>query len=212
MALAIAGAGASHAQKTQQRNAKPQTTSADQLLSLGDYYSRNNDMTDQADSYYKRVIVTSPGSPQAGTAQYNRGSYWHKKYNLLREKQQGSSRDALKALDEAEGQYYDFIDKYAVPTTSIGLLADAEFNLALVYLQKNKISDAMGWLNIIIYRDAKRDGQIYIYRVIWSSNAGDVVDRNVDSLQLATFTASLIGKGLSVDQVISQVKQWCRKQ
>jgi tetratricopeptide (TPR) repeat protein len=195
----------------QQQAQVSQKVSADQLLSLGDYYLRRNDITDAADRYYRQVVTNFPGSQQAGFAQYNRGSYWHRKSYLLRERK-GSDREAHAALTEAEGQYYDYINRDAVRTNTIGLLADAEFNLALVYLQKNRPNDAIGWLNQLAYHDASRDPQVYIYRVVWSSNPTDVIDRKVDSAGLAKFTLSIASKGLSMDQLVSQVKQWCRKQ
>jgi len=195
----------------QQQRQTNQRASADQLLSLGDYYLRKNDITDAADRYYRQVVTNFPGSQQAGFAQYNRGSYWHRKFYLLRERK-GSDREAQAALIEAEGQYYDYINYDAVKTNTIGLLADAEFNLALVYLQKNRPNDAIGWLNQLAYHDGPRDPQVYIYRVVWSSNPADVIDRKVDSAALAKFTLSVAGKGLSMDQLVSQVKQWCRRQ
>src|SRR6185437_2131474 len=42
----------------------------DKLLSLGDFYYRNNDVSDKADTYYKQVIRNSPQSQTAGYAQY----------------------------------------------------------------------------------------------------------------------------------------------
>jgi tetratricopeptide (TPR) repeat protein len=195
------------AQKSQQRS-----MTADRLLSLGDFYLKNNDITDAADRYYKQVINSFPGTRQAGVAQFNRGSYWQKKFYILREKGSANSKAAQSALIEAEGQYYDFIDKFADTTNTTDLLADAGFNLALVYLQRNNSAYAVGWLNRMLNSITKRDGQVYIYFVVWSSNPADVVDRNVDSTALANFTRVSIGSGLTVDQVFSQVKQWCRKQ
>lgn len=201
---------------------QPTIMTPDKLLLLGDFYLKNNDVTDAADRYYKLLTSNFPGTRQAGVAQYNRGSYWQKKFYILREEKEGASQRALAALNQAEGQYYDFIDKFAEQTNTTDLLADAAFNLALVYLQNDKATNinrtvdnrtlAVGWLNVMLYRLTNRDGQVYIYRVVWSSNPSDVVDRNVNSAQLATFAREAINSGLSVDQVVSQVKQWCRKQ
>src|SRR5690242_3614844 len=58
---------------------------ADKLLSLGDFYYRNGDVSDKADAYYKQVIRNSPGSQAAGYAQYNRGSYWFRKFYVIKE-------------------------------------------------------------------------------------------------------------------------------
>lgn len=194
------------------QKARQTSMTADRLLALGDFYLKNNDVTDLADRYYKQVTNSFPGTREAGVAQYNRGSYWQKKFYILREKQGANNKEAQAALVEAEGQYYDFVDKFAEKTNTTDLLADAAFNLALVYLQRNNPTYAVGWFNRMLYGITKRDGQVYIYRVVWSSNPSDVVDRNVDSTELAKFTRDTISSGSSVDQVVSQVKQWCRKQ
>src|SRR5689334_1246933 len=96
---------------------------ADKLLSLGDFYYRNGDVSDKADAYYKQVIRNSPGSQAAGYAQYNRGSYWFRKFYVIKEQY---SKEDRSALTQAEGQYYDFIDKFAQQTNTTGLLSDAE--------------------------------------------------------------------------------------
>lgn len=181
-------------------------------LALGDFYLRKDDVTDAADLYYKKVVAEcSKTTKQAGIAQYNRGVYWQKKFYILKEKTGKVDKPALAALTEAEGQFHDFLKFFVAPSNTGDLLADADFNLALVYLQKGRGDLAKGWLNQIIYKDAKQDGKIYIYRVVWSSNPNDVVDRNYDAAQMAQFTHYTIERGLSVDQVISQVKQWCRR-
>ena len=187
-------------------------TGSDKLLSLGDFYLRSDDVTDAADQYYKRLVNSFPGTRNAGVAQYKRGVYWQKKFYILKQRNGKIDRVALSALTEAEGQFYDFIDKFAASTNTLDLLADAEFSLAFVYLQKNQRKDAIGWLNQTIYKDAKQDGKIYIYRVVWSTDENDVLDRNYGATQLAQFTRDTIEKGLSPDQVISQVTQWCRRQ
>jgi hypothetical protein len=189
-----------------------QRKDADKVLALGDFYLKHNDVTDAADRYYKQVIISAPGTRQAGLAQYNRGSYWHKKFYILRERKGANTSNQQSALIEAEGQYYDFVDKFADKTDTTDLLADASYNLALVYLQRNNRAYALGWLNRMLNGATARDPQIYIYRVVWSSNPADVIDRTVDAKGLTMFTRDAISSGLSVDQVISQVKQWCRRQ
>jgi hypothetical protein len=57
----------------------------DKLLSLGDFYYRTNDITDAADRYYRQVIRNAPLSQTAGHAQFNRGSYWFRKYFVVKE-------------------------------------------------------------------------------------------------------------------------------
>jgi tetratricopeptide (TPR) repeat protein len=182
---------------------------ADKLLALGDFYLRKNDITDAADRYYRQAIQSSPRSQAAGYAQFNRGQYWFRKYYLLREQ---FSKEDRSALSQAEGQFYDFINKFAEPNNVTGLLSDAEFYLALVYLQEGKRNYASGWLNRMLSEAVDKDRLVNIYKVIWTSNAADIVDRNVDAKQLALLTRQLIDKGLSFTAVVSEVKRWCQRQ
>ena len=182
---------------------------ADKLLSLGDFYFRNNDVSDAADRYYKQAIRSAPGTQTAGYAQYNRGSYWFRKFYIVKEQY---SKEERAALVEAEGQYYDFIDKFAQQTKTIGLLADAEFYLALVYLQQGKRDYAIGWLNRLSAEAAKQDQMVYVHKVVWSSKPGDIVDRNVDAAQLAAFTRQAIEKGGDTNAIILDIRRWCLRQ
>lgn len=189
--------------------AQAKSLTPDKLLSLGDFHYRNNDITDVADRYYRQAIRNAPGSETAGHAQYNRGSYWFRKYFVVKEQY---SKEDRSALLEAEGQYYDFIDKFAKQTNTIGLLADAEFYLALVYLQQGKREYAIGWLNRMQSEAAKDDNSVHVYRVVWSSKPGDIVDREVDAAQLATFARQTIQRGGDADSVVQEIKRWCQRQ
>ena len=182
---------------------------ADKLLSLGDFYFRNNDVTDAADRYYKQAIRSAPGSQTAGYAQYNRGSYWFRKFYIVKEQ---SSKEDRAALVEAEGQYYDFIDKFARQTNTIGLLSDAEFYLALVYLQQGRRDHAIGWLNRMAEEAVKQDKMVSVHKVVWSSKPADIVDRNVDAAQLAAFTRQAIQKGGDTNAIILDIRRWCLRQ
>lgn len=179
------------------------------LLELGDYYYRSNDISNAADRYYQQAIRSSPGSQTAGNAQYNRGSYWFRKFYVVKEQY---SKEDRAALSEAEGQYYDFIDKFAKQTNTVGLLADAQFYLALVYLEQGKRDYAVGWLNRMLAEAVREDSSVYVYKVVWSSKPGDVVDRNVGAEQLATYARQVIQKGGDTDTIILDIKRWCQRQ
>jgi tetratricopeptide (TPR) repeat protein len=182
---------------------------ADKLLSLGDFYFRNNDVTDAADRYYKQAIRSAPTSQTAGYAQFNRGSYWFRKFYVKKEQYSKEDRGALL---QAEGQYYDFIDKFAKQTNTVGLLSDAEFFLALVYLQQGKRDYAIGWLNRMAAEAVKQDQMVYVHKVVWSSKPGDIVDRNVDAAQLAAYTRQMIQKVGDTNAVIAEIRRWCLRQ
>ena len=201
---AVAATGQKKAAPVQQRG-----LTADKLLSLGDFYLRSNDVSDAADRYYKQAILSAPGTQTAGYAQFNRGSYWFRKFYVLKEQY---SKEDRRALSEAEGQYYDFIDKFARQTNTIGLLADAEFYLALVYLQQGKREYAIGWLNRMSAEAVKEDQTVYVNRVVWSSKPGDIVDRNVGAAQLAAFTRQAIQRNRDTNAVILEIKRWCLRQ
>lgn len=186
-----------------------QALGADKLLSLGDFYFRTNDVSDAADRYYKQAIRSAPGSQTAGHAQYNRGSYWFRKFYVVKEQY---SKEERAALVEAEGQYYDFIDKFARQTNTTGLLSDAEFYLALVYLQQGKRNHAIGWLNRMTAEAVKQDQMVYVHKVVWSSKPADIVDRNVDAAQLAAFTRQAIEKGGDTNAIILEIRRWCLRQ
>jgi tetratricopeptide (TPR) repeat protein len=179
------------------------------LLELGDYYYRSNDISNAADRYYQQAIRSSPGSQTAGYAQYNRGSYWFRKFYVVKEQY---SKEDRSALSEAEGQYYDFIDKFAKQTNTVGLLADAQFYLALVYLEQGKREYAVGWLNRMLAEAVREDSSVYVYKVVWSSKPGDIVDRNVGAEQLATYARQVIEKGGDTDTIILDIQRWCQRQ
>ena len=186
-----------------------QVLSPDKLISLGDYYANSNDVSDAADRYYKQAMRSDPRSQAAGVAQYNRAGYWFRKFYVLREQY---SKEDWEALVEAETQYYNFIDKIANETGTTELLSDAEFNLALVYLQQGKKDNAIGWLNMMMGKGAPPDRSVYIYKVVWSSKPGDVVDRTVDAAKLAAFARQAIEKSKDLDSALSEIKRWCQKQ
>jgi tetratricopeptide (TPR) repeat protein len=197
-------------QAQQRISAQQRALTPDKLLSLGDFYFRNNDVSDRADAYYRQAIHNAPaGSQTAGYAQYNRGSYWFRKFYVVKEQE---SKEDRAALLQAEGQFYDFIDKFAKQTNTIGLLSDAEFYLALVYLQEGKRDYAIGWLNRMLAEAVKQDQMVYVYKVIWTSKPGDIVDRNVDAAQLAAFARDAIAKSGDVNSVVIEIKRWCQKQ
>ena len=54
--------------------------------------------------------------------------------------------------------------------------------------------------------------EVYVYKVVWSSKPGDIVDRNVNAAQLANYARQVIQKGGDTDAVILDIKRWCQKQ
>ena len=82
----------------------------------------------------------------------------------------------------------------------------------MVYLQQGKREYAIGWLNRMLAEAVKQDQSIYVYKVVWSSKPGNIVDRNVDAASLANYARRAIQKGGDSDAVILDIKRWCQKQ
>lgn len=207
--LVCLATGSAAAQPAANQTTQSQVLGPDKLLSLGDYYATKNDVSDAADRYYRDAIRTGPGSQAAGVAQFNRGSYWFRKFYVLREQY---SKEDSSALKEAETHYYNFIDTVAKETKTMELLSDAEFYLALVYLQQGKPGYAIGWLNKMLEETVSQDRSVYVYMIVWSSKPADVVDRNVDAKQLAVFARQAIQRSSNLESVLLDIKRWCQKQ
>jgi tetratricopeptide (TPR) repeat protein len=201
----VAGVG----QKARQQRTVAPANQPQQLLERADFYLRTDDISDTADHLYKQIIDSYPTSSEAGHAQYNRGTYWQRKFYILKART-GSENTA--SLKEAESQFYNFLQKFGNSSAFTGLTADAHFYLALVYLQLDNRNNAIGWLNLMAAGVAERDSAVYVSTVIWSPDPVDLLDRNVNSRYLAQETKKLIQKNLPFDKVVSGVRSWCRKQ
>jgi tetratricopeptide (TPR) repeat protein len=201
----IAGVG----QRSRQQRTIAPTNQPQQLLERADFYLRTDDTSDVADHLYKQIVDNYPTSSEAGYAQYNRGSYWQRKFYILKAKTGVENTAALKA---AESEFYNFLQKFRNSSNYTGLIADAHFYLALVYLQQGNRDNAMGWLNLMNSDVADRDSTVYVYKVVWSPEALDLLDRNVSSRYLAQETKKLIQRNLPFQKVVSGVRSWCRKQ
>lgn len=53
---------------------------------------------------------------------------------------------------------------------------------------------------------------VHVYKVVWSSKPGDIVDRDVNAAQLATFTREAIEKGGDTNAIILEIRRWCLRQ
>ncbi len=157
-----------------------------------------------------------PNTPEAATAQYNLGSYYHRKFYIQREKK---LKEEYVLLVEAQGQYEDYVSRYAWKTKSPDWLADAYFNLALVFLQRGDNKKAEEFLGKM-YGAAPYDRTTQVYQVIWSPNTKDIIDSNFDSKQLAEYANSCIYSyaysvqqvqaGPPFDTIIEKIKLWCK--
>lgn len=183
-------------------------SSADQLLKLGFFYYNNDDITDKAATQFRAVISKYPKSTEAETAQYYLGSYYQRKYYVQLEKYR---KPDARALESAKKEYRAYTDRY-YKTGSRQWLADAFFNLALVYLQTGDARNAGFELSKMGGASAL-DNSTYIYQVIYSQSYDDVLDGNFNSKALADYTAVLIkGTKPSFKQTVNSIRDWCRRQ
>jgi tetratricopeptide (TPR) repeat protein len=186
------------------------------MLAKADVYYKNNDITDRAAVEYRAVRDRFPKTQEAATAQYFLGSYYHRKFYIQREKQ---LKEDYGLLVEAQGQYEDYVNRYAWKVKSPDWLADAYFNLALVFLQRGENKRAEESLGKM-YGAAPYDRTTNVYQVIWSPNSRDLIDSSYDSKQLAEFANSLIysyaysqqqvRKSPPFETIVEKIKLWCK--
>ncbi|MCM3872594.1 MAG: tetratricopeptide repeat protein [Pyrinomonadaceae bacterium] len=187
------------------------------VLALADLYYKNNDISDKAAVQYRKVRDQFPKSKEAETAQYFLGSYYHRKFYIQREKK---LKEDYGLLVEAQGQYEDYTGKYAWRSKSPDWLADAYFNLALVFLQRGDSKKAEEFLGKM-YGAAPYDRTTHVYQVVWSPNTKDLIDASFDSKQLAEYANSLIysyaygqqqalPQGPPFEIIVEKIKLWCK--
>lgn len=186
------------------------------MLAKADVYYKNNDISDRAAVEYRAVRDRFPKTPEAATAQYFLGSYYHRKFYIQKEKK---LKEEYGLLVEAQGQYEDYASKYAWRSKSPDWLADAYFNLALVFLQRGENKRAEEFLGKM-YGAAPYDRTTHVYQVIWSPNTKDIIDSSFDSKQLAEYANSLIysyaytqqktQRGPPFESIVEKIKLWCK--
>lgn len=194
-------------QQQRQMEVAPQCKGAGPCLTLGLFYFNNDDITDKVAHLFKTVITQYPKNDEAETAQYYLASYYQRKFYILRER---TRKEDASLLQQAQREYFNYIDRYS-NSGSGKWLTDAHFNLALVFSQQR---DQKGAANILdrMINAAGRDGQTYLYQVVWSSNPADVVDGYWDARALADYTRSLVNSGRPCEQLVPAIKKWCQSQ
>jgi hypothetical protein len=186
--------------------AQQQQNSPDQLLKLGFFYYNNDDITDKAATQFRAVMSKYPKSDEAETAQYYLGSYYQRKYYI--ELAQYRKEDNA-ALASAKKEYRAYTDKY-YKGDKHQWLGDAFFNLALVFLQMNDPTNA-GYELEKMNKASSLDGTVYLYEIIYSPNADDVIDGSFQTGALADYASSVFKNSRqSFTQKVAALKQWCR--
>ena len=183
-------------------------STAEQCLSLGLFYYNNDDISDKASQQFKLVMTRYPRSAkQVETAQYYLASYYQRKY-YIQVQRLGVGKGGSAVLKLAAAEYRNYTDQY-YKSGSSQWLADAFFNLALVYLQMGDTTSAYNELSKM--RDAEwRDQSVYVYEVVWSLRPEDVVNGSLSTSSLANFALGGLKHYDSFDQTVSLIKGWCQ--
>jgi len=188
------------------------------ILAVADLYYKNNDISDKAAIQYRKVRDQFPTAKEAETAQYFLGSYFHRKFYIQREKK---LKEDYGLLVEAQREYENYASKYAWKSKAPDWLADAYFNLALIFLQKGDNKKAEEFLGKM-YGAAPYDRTTQIYQVIWSPNTRDIIDASFDSKQVAEYANSMIYsyaysqpygqmlQGPPFETIVEKIKLWCK--
>ena len=177
------------------------------LLAQGIAYYNNDDITDKAAVQFRQILRKYRDAAEAEEAQYYLASYYQRKFYIIKRNQGREDRGALLT---AKTEYSNYTLKY-FNKGSKKWLSDAFFNLALVYLEL-KDSKRAAWELNKMCDHAGRDPNVYIYEVVWSPDAGDVVDANHNSYALGDFTRSVLkdNAGYSVQDLVNIIKRWLR--
>jgi hypothetical protein len=194
-----------HASAQQQQQQATRSRSLDR----GMFYLINNDTSDKAAREFKQVIKNYPGSQEAEDAQYALGLYYHRKYYISKEKWR---RTFSESLTSASAAYREYATRYSTHGSG-NWLSDARFNLSLVYMEGGAFEAAVNELSRIILYDSGRDPVINVYKLIWSPDADDVIDKDFDARELAEHTrtlAQLYKYSPDIERVVLPLKRWCK--
>ncbi|HEX7312444.1 MAG TPA: tetratricopeptide repeat protein [Pyrinomonadaceae bacterium] len=197
---------ASAIQKGRTRKAQVEGSTPEQIYSIGFFYYNNNEIKDdKAARQFQYVIDKFPSSAEAEKAQFFLGSYYHRKFNMQRQR---SVETGSETLTKARDAYEAYIKKYP-KGGPCECLSDAYFNLSIVHMQLRETAQARQRLNTM-KETSRIDPTVYVYQVIWSFSSKDIIDSHFDTVNLANYADQI--SGLDTDLFIKQLKLWCMSQ
>jgi hypothetical protein len=183
--------------------------SAKQCLSAALSLYNNDDITDNAARQFENVIRRHGQTPEAEAARYYLASYYQRKYYIQIDRVRRADPELLRA---AGGHYHAYIKEHSYAGSG-KWLTDAHFNLALAYLQLDDRGGADDILSRMLSA-ASRDGETYVYQIVWSQDSDDVIDANMNAHALANYARTLVqpGKGgsRSFGDVVTTLRKWCQ--
>jgi hypothetical protein len=174
--------------------------SAAQLLKEGSRYQAADDTSDRAPEVYRQLIMKYPKSAQAEAAQYFLGAFYERKFFIL---EQRSNVQDWDSMNKAENELYVYLGRYPRGF----YLADAYQSLAIVALRRGYRGSAKS-LYGKMREAAGKDRKVYIFRLTWSPNTGDVIKGYCDTSSLASASIDAIDKESSFDGVIGILTNW----
>jgi hypothetical protein len=179
------------------------------ILDLGLYYYNNDDLSGKAEQSFKQLLAKKyDGTEQAETAQYYLAAYYQRKFYIQRVKRHVDDWNTLK---QSATEYRNYTNKYYWGGRHTWL-CDAFFNLAMVNLQLGETGNALNELSKI-KEASSRDGTIYVYQVVWSSQSQDVVDSNLSALRLADCARqAALNNPKYFERAVSVIRQWAQGQ
>ena len=185
---------------------------AQQALMKAHFYYNNDDIKDEAARQYRLVISQYRGTKEAEIAQFYLGSYYHRKYYILKERYAKPDDSALK---EAATAYQTYINNFSRAGNHTWL-AESYFNLALIYLQRGeaRVQDPLNEL----LKVASLDQTVYLYQVVWSRRPSSVVDYYIPTQALAQYTLALINPAAqsaapsNFETTVAKLTTWCQSQ
>jgi hypothetical protein len=184
---------------------RPQESGAARLLNEGTYYQSGDDISDRAADSYRQLILKYPKTTQAEQAQFFLGTYYQNKFFIVEYRQK---RQDWSSFNQAEDALRTYITKY--PRGSY--LADAYYSLALISLRRGYNNqyrqDAKSLLDMMSKQGV--DGQIYVYKVVWSPYPEDVVKLTCQKNSLAAGELTLINRISTFEGFRTASGEWCR--
>lgn len=178
------------------------TPSAAQLLKQGSSYQAADDTSDRAADIYRQLIRLFPKSLEAEAAQFFLGTYYHRKFFIL--EQRNRTQD-WESLNRAEEELFKYKGKYPKGH----YLSDTFHALATIAMRRGYTNSAVSYLQAM-KQSAGADKKVYIFRMTWSPNTNDVVKRYCDTGALADTSLQLANRKLPFDSVMTEVTKWAR--
>lgn len=178
-----------------------------ELLDRGIAYYNNDDVTDKAVTVLRTILTRYSTSPEAEDAQYYLASYYQRKFYIIK---RNKGRNDQLSLTRARTEYANYTRTY-FKKGSKKWLSDAFFNLALVHFQLNDSQKGVWELNKMCDY-WWMDTEVYLYEVIWSPDAADVIDGSFNSYSLGDFvrTYETQNPKHSFQDLVNMIERWCR--